>query len=62
MSQLARWAHTLSLGDLVWERELNSNGKVLKQKGKANFCPFLYQGQSYDAEVGLAYNRFRYYE
>ncbi|MFB9056654.1 RHS repeat domain-containing protein [Mariniflexile ostreae] len=47
---------------MVWERELNSNGKVLKQKGKANFCPFLYQGQSYDPEIALAYNRFRYYD
>jgi len=23
--------------------------------------PFLYQGQYYDYETGLAYNRFRYY-
>ncbi len=23
--------------------------------------PFLYQGQYYDQETGLAYNRFRYY-
>ena len=25
------------------------------------FIPFLYQGQYYDEEIGLAYNRFRYY-
>lgn len=24
--------------------------------------PFLYQGQYYDYETGLAYNRFRYYD
>ena len=49
-------------GDLVWSRELNSNGKVLKETGIANFCPFLYQGQSFDNEIELAYNRFRYYD
>jgi RHS repeat-associated protein len=49
-------------GDLVWSRELNSNGKVLKETGIQNFCPFLYQGQSYDAEIELTYNRFRYYD
>ena len=41
---------------------MNANGKVLKETGIANFCPFLYQGQSYDAEIELAYNRFRYYD
>ncbi|MCD9637327.1 RHS repeat-associated core domain-containing protein, partial [Tenacibaculum maritimum] len=25
-------------------------------------CPFLYQGQYYDKEIELAYNRFRYYD
>jgi len=49
-------------GDLVWSRELNSNGKVLKETGIQNFCPFLYQGQSFDNEIELAYNRFRYYD
>ena len=29
---------------------------------KENFrCPFKYQGQCYDSEVELCYNRFRYY-
>ncbi|CAM4077027.1 RHS repeat-associated core domain-containing protein [Flavobacterium branchiophilum] len=49
-------------GNLVWERSLNANGKVLKETGIQNFCPFLYQGQSYDSEIELAYNRFRYYD
>ncbi len=49
-------------GNLVWERSLNANGKVLKETGIQNFCPFLYQGQSYDAEIELAYNLFRYYD
>ncbi|MEZ4786701.1 MAG: RHS repeat-associated core domain-containing protein [Flavobacterium haoranii] len=49
-------------GNLVWERSLNANGKVLKETGIQNFCPFLYQGQSLDNEIELAYNRFRYYD
>ena len=49
-------------GALIWERQLNANGKVLKETGIQNFCPFLYQGQSLDNEIELAYNRFRYYD
>lgn len=30
--------------------------------GDEGFCNYLYQGQSYDKETGLAYNRFRYYD
>ncbi len=30
--------------------------------GEENFVPFTYQGQYYDEETGLAYNRFRYYD
>ncbi|MEJ5105897.1 RHS repeat domain-containing protein [Chryseobacterium sp. MYb328] len=32
------------------------------RKGNNEFVPFLYQGQYVDAETGLAYNRFRYYD
>ncbi len=46
-------------GNQVWERELDIYGKL--RKGDKDFCPFLYQGQYYDEEVKLAYNRFRYY-
>ena len=49
-------------GALIWERQLNANGKIITQKGIQNFCPFLYQGQSLDNEIELAYNRFRYYD
>ncbi|CAM3942326.1 RHS repeat-associated core domain-containing protein [Flavobacterium branchiophilum] len=49
-------------GALIWERQLNANGKIITQKGIENFCPFLYQGQSFDNEIELAYNRFRYYD
>ncbi|WP_422091459.1 RHS repeat-associated core domain-containing protein [Tenacibaculum ovolyticum] len=46
-------------GNKVWERELDIYGNV--RKGDNHFIPFLYQGQYYDEETGLAYNRFRYY-
>lgn len=46
-------------GKKVWERELDIYGKV--RKGDSKFVPFLYQGQYYDEETELAYNRFRYY-
>ncbi|MFJ1430912.1 RHS repeat-associated core domain-containing protein [Capnocytophaga canimorsus] len=37
-------------------------GKARKQtKETPNFVPFRYQGQYYDSEVDLCYNRFRYY-
>uniref|UniRef100_UPI00374D243E RHS repeat domain-containing protein n=1 Tax=Tenacibaculum finnmarkense TaxID=2781243 RepID=UPI00374D243E len=46
-------------GETTWERSLDSNGKV--KTGDNSSCPFLFQGQYYDAEIELAYNRFRYY-
>ncbi|MEM0942230.1 MAG: RHS repeat-associated core domain-containing protein, partial [Bacteroidota bacterium] len=46
-------------GNQVWERELDIYGNP--RIGDNTFCPFLYQGQYYDEETGLAYNRFRYY-
>ena len=46
-------------GKKVWERELDIYGRV--RKGDNEFIPHLYQGQYYDVETGLAYNRFRYY-
>ena len=46
-------------GNKVWERELDIYGKV--RKGDNTFCPFTYQGQYYDPETELCYNRFRYY-
>ena len=47
-------------GEQVWERSLDTFGKVIT--GDNSSCPFMYQGQYYDAEVELAYNRFRYYD
>ncbi|MCG8806427.1 hypothetical protein G1K75_12275 [Tenacibaculum finnmarkense] len=41
-------------GETTWERSLDSNGKV--KTGDNSSCPFLFQGQYYDAEIELAYN------
>ena len=57
-----------SEGNEVWNRQLDIYGRV-KREIKASslgddvrpFIPFLYQGQYYDFETNLAYNRFRYY-
>ncbi|MBQ3163107.1 MAG: AHH domain-containing protein [Lachnospiraceae bacterium] len=60
-------------GNLVWERELDINGKVmsagkdnygrtLQDIGEKTFIPFRFQGQYEDEETGLYYNRFRYYD
>jgi RHS family protein len=45
------------------------NGKILEEVYDRNApyrdpirIPFLFQGQYYDYETGLAYNRFRYYD
>ena len=46
-------------GQKVWARELDLYGNAIT--GDSSFIPFLYQGQYYDEEIGLAYNRFRYY-
>ena len=46
-------------GEKEWARELDLYGNAIA--GDSSFIPFLYQGQYYDEEIGLAYNRFRYY-
>ena len=46
---------------LIWKRELDIYGKVRFLKGEEDFIPFRYQGQYYDKETKLCYNRFRYY-
>ena len=49
-------------GELIWEREQDLYGNSCQGFAKENFrCPFKYQGQYYDSEVELCYNRFRYY-
>ena len=57
-----------SEGNEVWNRQLDIYGRVRKEYKHSSlgddvrpFIPFLYQGQYYDFETKLAYNRFRYY-
>ena len=49
-------------GERVWSAELDIYGRVKEFTGEADFVPFRYQGQYEDAETGLYYNRFRYYD
>ena len=49
------------LGDRVWSAELDIYGRVKEFTGEQDFIPFRYQGQYEDLEIGLYYNRFRYY-
>ena len=49
-------------GEIFWETQLDSYGKVRMFKGEEGSCPFRYQGQYEDAETGLYYNRFRYFD
>ena len=55
-------------GEEVWSRRLNMNGNILGEKydryvpySEQIWIPFLFEGQYYDYETGLAYNRFRYH-
>ena len=60
-------------GNKVWERELDIYGRIKTRRkdtygrtekdiGEKNFIPFCFQGQNEDEEIGLYYNRFRYYD
>jgi RHS repeat-associated protein len=48
-------------GEILWETQLDSFGKLRMFKGEEGSCPFRYQGQYEDVETGLFYNRYRYY-
>lgn len=50
-------------GKKVWERNLDIYGSVKTEEtlGEKNFILFRFQGQYEDEEIGLYYNRFRYY-
>ncbi|NLR66080.1 hypothetical protein HGH92_17365 [Chitinophaga varians] len=49
-------------GNKVWATDLDIYGQVQSLQGDKYFIPFRYAGQYQDAETGLAYNRFRYYD
>ena len=56
MRQLARrqCMHNAQ-GEQVWERSLDTFGKV--KHGDNSSCPFMYQGQYYDAETDVGGSR-----
>ncbi|GAA4027324.1 hypothetical protein GCM10022409_09110 [Hymenobacter glaciei] len=49
-------------GTKTWQAQLDCYGAVRQGLGRAQDCPFRYQGQYKDVETGLYYNRFRYYD
>ncbi len=49
-------------GNRVWSAQLDIYGRVKEFTGEKEFIPFRYQGQYEDVEIGLYYNRFRYYD
>src|SRR5262249_1573645 len=49
-------------GTCVWEGTIDSFGALRGFTGDPEECPIRYQGQWYDSESGLHYNRFRYYD
>lgn len=49
-------------GNEVWSRVLDMDGNVIEEIRNKGMIPFLFQGQYFDSETGLAYNRFRYYD
>lgn len=50
-----------SKGNLVWKMLLDVYGNAKESAGEKCFIPFRYQGQYFDNETELCYNRFRYY-
>ena len=49
-------------GDVVWSAQIDAYGELRDQHGPRRACPFRWPGQYEDAETGLYYNRFRYYD
>ena len=52
---------TNATGQSVWSVQYRAYGNVLKQHIEEVVNPLRFQGQYYDAETGLHYNRHRYY-
>jgi RHS repeat-associated protein len=49
-------------GGVAWRRTGRAYGGELSAEGNGVENPFRFPGQYYDAESGLCYNRFRYYD
>jgi RHS repeat-associated protein len=46
----------------VWGADIDVYGELRNLRGAREACPFRWPGQYEDAETGLYYNRFRYYD
>jgi len=49
-------------GGVVWQGVTDTYGRCEVTEGDAALCPWRFPGQYEDAETGLFYNRFRYYD
>ena len=49
-------------GTVVWQADYDIYGNLRNLRGDREFIPFRQLGQYEDAETGLYYNRFRYYD
>lgn len=49
-------------GEVVWSASYTSWGAIAAQQVTTIDCPIRFQGQWYDQESGLHYNRYRYYD
>ena len=49
-------------GSIVWSASYCSFGEIDNLKVNETDCPIRFQGQYFDNETGLCYNRFRYFE
>jgi len=49
-------------GRQSWTAETDTYGRLSDVRGPRGACPFRFPGQYEDAETGLYYNRFRYYD
>ena len=50
------------VGTMAWEAQLDAYGVARSVKGTPEDCPWRWPGQYDDADTGLYYNRFRYYD
>ncbi|CAA0186247.1 RHS repeat-associated core domain-containing protein [Tenacibaculum maritimum] len=49
-------------GEQVWEQQLDTNGKPIYTKENGITCDIRFQGQEFDKDIELCYNRFRWYD
>jgi RHS repeat-associated protein len=49
-------------GNTLWSADISIYGELRNLVGERQACPFRWPGQYEDAETGLYYNRFRYYD